>query len=302
MSNKPTALPFGQRKMAFTVDVEDYFQVGAFFDCIDRSDWKNYESRVVGNTSAIQSLLEDNNIKGTFFILGCVAEQHPEIVTSLMQGGHEIACHGYHHHRVDELSPQEFEQDITRAKMLLEDISGAAVKGYRAPCFSVTEKTPWAFDMIAKAGFAYSSSTYPVKHDHYGNPEWPSTPFIERKSGILELPQAVAPMLGRNLPAGGGGYFRLLPNAINKALIARFHSEFDHHYMFYCHPWEIDPDQPKIKNASLKSKFRHYVNLSKMEEKIRALCSWGPFERLDSLYADHDDILCDSDHDNRGAA
>lgn len=275
---------FGQRPMAFTVDVEDYFQVGAFFDCIDRSDWSKFESRVVGNTLKIMTMLDRQNIKATFFILGCVAEKHPELIRTLSDGGHEIACHGYDHHRVCEMSETAFKNDIVRAKNLLEDISGVQVKGYRAPCFSVSEKTPWAFNAIAEAGFLYSSSTYPVKHDHYGSPSWPAKPFIDRASGIIELPQAVAPLWGKNLPAGGGGYFRLFPNIVNKALIKRFHTHFDHPYMFYCHPWEIDPEQPRIKKASLKSKFRHYVNLGKMEKKLKELCSWAPFERVDALF------------------
>lgn len=280
------AAEFGNRPMGFTVDVEDYYQVGAFFDCIPRSEWHTYESRVVKNTLSLSDMLIERGFKGTFFILGHVAEQHPELVKALYSAGHEIACHGHYHHRVCELTPEQFKHDILRAKNFLEDVISDQVKGYRAPCFSVSDKTPYAFDVIAEAGFLYSSSTYPVKHDHYGTPTWPAHPFYEKNTGILEIPQAVAKIAGRNIPAGGGGYFRLLPNYINKTLIKTFHSQQSHSYAFYCHPWEIDPEQPRIKNASAKSKFRHYVNLGAMEKKIKDLLSWGQFERMDVIYTE----------------
>ena len=275
---------FGARPMIFTVDVEDYYQVGAFFDCISRDRWHSYESRVVGSTLRLCDILDEHNAKGTFFILGHVAEQHPELVRAIHERGHEIASHGHHHHRVCELTPAQFKSDIARSKNFLEDTIGVKIKGYRAPCFSIGENTPYAFEAIAEAGFLYSSSTYPVKHDHYGTPTWPAQPFIEKNTGILEIPQAVASILGRNLPVSGGGYFRLLPNALNKKLIKLFHEQHDHSYGFYCHPWEIDPGQPRIEGASLKSRFRHYINLNRMEGKIRELCSWGNFNRIDSVY------------------
>lgn len=277
-------MPFGTRPMAMTVDVEDYFQVGAFFDCISPSEWSRFEQRVTTNTNKLLDLYAKHNMKATFFILGWVAEHCPELIKRIHENGHEIASHGYGHQRVCGLDAKSFKADIEKAKSLLEDLTGAAVLGYRAPCFSINAKTPWAFDLLAEAGHRYSSSTYPVKHDHYGTPDWPATPFIDRTSGILELPQAVAKFGKRNIPAGGGGYFRLFPNVLNKQLIKTFHEQFEHPYIFYCHPWEIDPQQPRIRQASLKSKFRHYVNQASMLNKIDKLCTWGPWKRLDALY------------------
>lgn len=285
--NKKNTLGFGDRKMALTIDVEDYFQVGAFFDCIAPEDWPKFELRVRVSTEKILDLCSRHNIKATFFVLGWVAERCPALIHDILKQGHELACHGYSHQRVCEMDAKSFLDDTYRASSILEDISGRKIKGYRAPCFSINKDTPWAFDTLASLGFLYSSSTYPISHDHYGTPDWPATPFVDQKSGILELPQSVVSIAGKNFPAGGGGYFRLFPTLLNKWLIKKFHEQQNHSYIFYCHPWEVDPDQPRIAQASIKSKFRHYVNQSHMLRKIDEMCQWGPWDTLENIYIDY---------------
>jgi peptidoglycan-N-acetylglucosamine deacetylase len=261
-SNTPTC--------AMTVDVEEYFQVAAFLDQIKVDSWEGYESRVVAVTRRILAMFARHDVKATFFTLGWVAKRHPDLIKEIVAHGHELASHGFYHQKVTEQSYGDFKQDLKSAKALLEDISGQQILGYRAPSFSICEKNPWAFDALMETGHIYSSSTYPVNHDHYGAPTWPCTPHMT-KQGILELPQATADVLGRRLPVGGGGYFRLMPYWLGKKLINRFHEQHDHPYIFYFHPWEIDPEQPRIEGANLKSRFRHYVNLSRMEGKIEQL-------------------------------
>lgn len=275
---------FGKRPMAMTIDVEDYFQVGAFFDCVKPEDWPKFELRVRTSTQKLLELYDEKGVKATFFILGWIAQQCPELVREIYAAGHEVASHGFSHQRVCEMDQRAFIEDTRKSIVLLEDIMGEKVNGYRAPCFSINTRTPWAFDALSNMGIKYSSSTYPIKHDHYGTPNWPATPFIANDAGILELPQSVVNIRGRNIPAGGGGYFRLFPMGINKWLIKKFHEQQSHPYIFYCHPWEIDHEQPKIKGASFKSLFRHHVNQQKMLGKIEALCDMGSWQRLDSLY------------------
>jgi|TARA_Y100001973_G_C5187888_1_gene329035 polysaccharide deactylase family protein, PEP-CTERM locus subfamily len=271
MESGATSTQVNLRPMhAMSVDVEEYFQVGAFEHCVKREDWVNHESRIVQSTDRILDLFASKGVKATFFTLGYVAKNHPDLIKRIVAGGHELASHGFYHQRVTDLSRGEFLNDISSTKALLEDIGGQEILGYRAPSFSICEKNQWAFEVLQETGHRYSSSTYPVIHDHYGTPNWPDEPY-EPVPGLLELPQATIELKGRKLPVGGGGYFRLMPYALSKMAIKQFHKEHNVPYIFYFHPWEIDADQPKIGGAPLKSKFRHYVNLGRMEKKIAAL-------------------------------
>lgn len=273
---------------AMTIDVEEYFQVGAFETMIDRNSWGAIESRVERAMDSFFGLLDETGTKATLFFLGCIAEQHPSLVRRAVSGGHEVASHGYDHKRATALSPEEFRADVTRTRKLLEDIGGRPVIGYRAPNFSIGSGNLWALDVLGEAGYRYSSSVYPVKHDHYGMPEAPR--FAHRAgedgNGILEVPMTTIPFVGRNLPGAGGGFFRLLPYAYSRWAFARVNGRDGQPGIFYCHPWEFDPDQPRQHQASARSKFRHYVNLSRMEGKVRRLLtdfSWG---RMDEIFLD----------------
>jgi polysaccharide deacetylase family protein (PEP-CTERM system associated) len=255
---------------ALTVDVEDYFQVSALSPHIARTDWERIPGRVERNVDTILALFAEARVRATFFTLGWVAERHPALVHRIVAEGHELASHGYGHLRIHEQTEAEFAQDIRRAKALLEDIGGVEVKGYRAPSFSIGKRTLWAFDRIAQAGYRYSSSVYPVRHDLYGMPDAPRFSYRPR-AGLLEIPVTTAVVLGRNLPAGGGGYFRLLPYAVSRALIRRVNEMDRRPAVFYFHPWEIDPAQPRVAGTSVKTRFRHYVNLRRTEPRLRRL-------------------------------
>ncbi len=267
---------------ALTVDVEDYFQVSALAPHIPRSDWERTPCRVQRNVERILDLLAESGSQATFFTLGWIAERYPELVRRIAGAGHEVASHGYGHRRATEQNPADFLEDIRRAKTLLEDIAGAAVKGYRAPSFSVGEANPWAFDCIAQAGYRYSSSVYPVRHDHYGAPNSPRFPY--RMSGVLEVPVATARVANANLPAGGGGYFRLLPYALSRSLIRRVNAVDRQPAVFYFHPWELDPQQPRVAGASVKTRFRHYVNLHRTEGRLRRLLHDFRWGRMDGIF------------------
>lgn len=268
---------------ALTVDVEDYFQVSALAPYIPRNGWDRVPCRVERNVDTILSLLADARVRATFFTLGWIAERHPALVRRIVAQGHELASHGYGHLRIHEQTEAEFAQDIRHAKALLEDIGGAEVKGYRAPSFSVGKRTLWAFDRIAEAGYRYSSSVYPVRHDLYGMPDAPRFPYRPR-ADLLEIPVTTATLLGGNLPAGGGGYFRLLPYAVSRALIRRVNERERRACVFYFHPWEIDPDQPKQHKAPLKSRLRHYLNLDRMEGRLERLLRDLAWDRMDRIY------------------
>ncbi|MBI5329087.1 MAG: DUF3473 domain-containing protein [Betaproteobacteria bacterium] len=269
-----------------SVDVEDYFQVGAFERTIRREDWERWPCRVEANIDRVLALFARHDLRATFFTLGWIAERYPGVVRAIVAEGHEIASHGYGHQRVSQLTPAQFRADLTRAKGLLEDLAGAPVLGYRAPSFSIGQDTLWALDILAETGHRYSSSIYPIPHDHYGMPEAPRFPYRpERCPDLLELPPTTVPLAGRNLPAAGGGYFRLLPYALSRHLLRRVTQGEGQRAMFYFHPWELDPGQPRIPGAPLKSRLRHYVNLTRMESKLDRLCadfSWG---RADQVYA-----------------
>lgn len=269
-----------------SVDVEDYFQVGAFEHTIARDDWVRWPCRVEANIERILALFARHDIQATFFTLGWIAERYPAMVRSIVDAGHELASHGYGHQRASALTAAEFKADVTRAKALLEDIAGQPVSGYRAPSFSIGSGNLWALDVLAETGHRYSSSIYPIAHDHYGMPDAPRFPYRpEQCSALLEMPPTTVKWRGRNLPAAGGGFFRLLPYAASKWLINRVNQDDKRAAMFYFHPWEIDPQQPRVPGAPLKSRFRHYVNLGRMESKLDHLCHDFQWGRADRVYA-----------------
>lgn len=268
---------------ALSIDVEDYFQVAALAPYIDRSRWESQECRVERNVERILEMLDSSEAKGTFFILGWVAERYPMMVRRIGAYGHEVASHGYGHQRASELSPKAFGADIRLAKAVLEDISGAEVTGYRAPSFSIGESNPWALDCIAQAGYRYSSSIYPIRHDHYGMPCAPRFTFRPSK-GLVEVPISTVRLLGRNWPAGGGGYFRLLPYAASRWAVRRINKADQRPTIFYFHPWEIDPHQPRVAGLGPKTRFRHYVNLHRTEARLRRLLADFRWGRVDDVF------------------
>ncbi|CAN7593196.1 XrtA system polysaccharide deacetylase [Rhizobium sp. LjRoot254] len=269
---------------AMSVDVEDYFHAAALHAAAPRERWASLESRVENNTRRTLDLFEEAGVKATFFILGCVAAQFPGLVRAIADGGHEIASHGYRHFRVREQTPTEFSLDVLQTRHLLEDVSGKPVIGYRAANFSIDQTTWWAFDVLADAGYRYSSSINPVPHDHYGCPSAPRVPFRPGGSGIVELPLTTLEIAGRRFHASGGGYFRLLPYPFFNCVLRYINNHENQPAHFYFHPWEIDPGQPRL-DVKGRSKFRHYVNLSLMEKKLRRLLRDFAWARTDQVYA-----------------
>lgn len=268
---------------AMTIDVEDYFQVSAFAPHVSRNDWSTFECRVERNIERILALLADANAKATFFTLGWIAERYPQLIRRMADAGHEIASHGFDHRRATEQPRSEFLADIRLAKAILEDISGADVHGYRAPSFSVGASNPWAFDAIAEAGYRYSSSIYPIRHDHYGMPDAPR--FVhEVRPGLLEIPVATVRLFDVNLPAGGGGYFRLLPYMVSRWSLRRINARDRRPAMFYFHPWELDATQPRIAGPAAKTRFRHYVNLRRMAPRLTRLFHDFRWDRVDRVF------------------
>lgn len=263
---------------AMTVDVEDYFQVSAFENLIPREDWDTLAPRVEINTHTILDLFARQNVRATFFVLGWVAERFPGLIEDIVAAKHELACHGYNHQRVTTMTRREFRKDIKAAKHLLEDISGVDVIGYRAPSYSVGKSNPWAHDELLSAGFSYSSSMYPIRHDLYGDINTPRFAHMVR-DGLLEIPISTASLFKQNLPMGGGGYFRLLPYQLIRWGLNRINKRDQQSAIFYFHPWEVDPDQPRQAQAALLTKFRHYHNLDKTEHKLARLLNdfqWAP--------------------------
>jgi polysaccharide deacetylase family protein (PEP-CTERM system associated) len=269
---------------AMTVDVEDYFHVRAFADVIDRGGWDCLPARVEANTDRMLDLFAQKGASATFFILGWVAERFPRIVRRMAEAGHEIASHGYAHQNVDTQTPDEFRHDIRRTKSVLEAISGTAVRGYRAPTFSIGPKTSWAYEVLGEEGYAYSSSIYPIAHDLYGMPDAPRRPFQPAAGPLLEIPMTTVRYANRNFPASGGGYFRLLPYAVSRRAFSRVNQREGAPCIFYCHPWEIDPGQPRVQGASLKSRLRHYTNLGVMERRISRLLNDFAWGRMDDVF------------------
>jgi len=270
---------------AMTIDVEDYFQVSAFAPHISRDSWDIQPCRVERNIGRILAMLEERNVQATFFTLGWIAERYPHIVREIIDNGHELASHGYNHLRASDQSPDEFREDVTRSKRLLEDIGGQPVIGYRAPSFSIGQQNLWALDTLLEAGYRYSSSIYPIKHDHYGMPDAPRFKFQHRgRDGLMELPATTVNLFGRNFPASGGGYFRLMPYTLSRWLLRRVNQTDLQSCIFYFHPWEIDHEQPRQKNIGMKTRFRHYVNLSRTESRIRSLLRDFHWGRMDHIF------------------
>ena len=268
-----------------TIDVEDYFQVSALAPYIPRNQWAQRECRVERNVDRILLMLDANQTKATFFTLGWIAKRYPHLVRRIVDDGHELASHGYGHQRVSDLTEATFSADIERAKKLLEDISGQEVRGYRAPSFSIGEGNLWAFDCLERAGYRYSSSIYPIRHDHYGMPDAPR--FAHRvRTGLLELPVTTARFFDRNWPASGGGYFRLLPYALSRWLLQKVNQRDRQPAIFYFHPWEIDAGQPRIAGISAKTRFRHYVNLQYTEGRLQRLIADFKWGRMDQVFLD----------------
>jgi len=281
-------------KNYLTIDVEDYFHVSAFEKLSAPDTWGGRECRVERNTDLVLSLLADKNVKATFFILGWVAERYPQLTKTIASLGHEVASHGYLHQRVALQDRETYRQDIRRGKGLLEDQIGAPVLGYRAPSYSITRQTSWAFDELIEAGFEYDSSIFPMQHDFYGIPDWPrfagyavkngdqwqdSPSLTENQIGIREVPITTLRLGNRNLPIAGGGYFRLLPYAATRWGLSRINQKEQQPFVFYLHPWEFDPQQPRMAGASAKSRFRHYLNLGRTERRFKQLLNdfdFGP--------------------------
>ena len=270
---------------AMTVDVEDYFQVQAFAACIDRGSWDSIPCRVEANTDRILEQLARAGVSATFFTLGWVADRYPGLVQRIVAAGHELASHGYGHQLVHTLTPAAFREDLLRARGVLQDRGGVAVAGYRAPTFSIGPRNPWAFEVIEETGHAYSSSIYPVKHDLYGVPDAPRFPYRPGPGALLEIPMTTVQVAGRNMPIAGGGYFRLMPYWLYRAALRRFNRRDRKSGVFYFHPWEIDPAQPRVRQASRASRFRHYVNIAAMPGRLERLLrdfNWG---RMDQVFA-----------------
>lgn len=272
---------------ALSVDVEDWFHVGAFENVISRENWRSLECRVERNTDALLQMFDEAQIKATFFSLGWVAERYPKLMRRVADAGHELGNHGSDHDRVFTLSPDEFAADIDRARKAIEDASGALVTGYRAPSFSIDQRTPWAHKVLAEQGYAYSSSVAPVKHDHYGWAEAPRFAFRPvADSDLIEIPVTTAVFAGKRLAAGGGGFFRLLPYGFSSWAIRQVNGDNQRPAIIYFHPWEIDPDQPRVANAPIKSKLRHYTKLKAMAPKLERLMRDFRWDRLDAIVED----------------
>lgn len=268
---------------ALTIDVEDYFQVSAFAPYIRRDEWETRECRVERNVHRILDMLSGHGAKATFFTLGWIAERYPQLVRRIVAEGHELASHGYGHERASDQSEQDFLADIQRAKQILEDLGGVAVRGYRAPSFSIGTRNLWAFDCLQAAGYQYSSSIYPIRHDHYGMPDAPRFAHSVRE-GLLEIPVTTVRMLERNLPSSGGGYFRLLPYGLSRWMLRRVNAQDREAAIFYFHPWEIDPEQPRVAGIDAKARFRHYVNIDRMEARLDRLMGDFKWGRMDEIF------------------
>jgi polysaccharide deacetylase family protein (PEP-CTERM system associated) len=272
---------------AFTVDVEDYYHVAAFADRIGPRTWDSYESRVVPSTHRMLALLDRHQVRATFFVLGWVADRFPGLVRDIHRAGHEVGCHSFWHRLVYDLTPDEFRDDTQQARSALEDITGDAVRAYRAPSFSITARSLWALDVLAELGFTADSSIYPVHHDRYGIPGAERSPHpIDCTAGRLwEFPASVFRSCGVNIPVSGGGYFRLYPLSFTLHCLRRINKRDGQPFMFYVHPWEIDADQPRL-SGSFRSRLRHYVNLADTERKLDVLLSefrFGPMRDLNPL-------------------
>jgi polysaccharide deacetylase family protein (PEP-CTERM system associated) len=269
---------------AFTLDVEDYFQVSAFESAVKRDAWERFPPRVEDNTRRVLDLLDRHGTKGTCFVLGWIAERHPQLVQEIATRGHEVACHGYSHRLIYNQTPADFAEETRRSKDALEQIIGRPVRGYRAASYSITGKSLWALDTLIELGFAYDSSIFPVHHDRYGIPAAPRFPHVIERAGgsIVEFPISTLNLGVYRLPVGGGGYFRIFPYWLSAGAIKYLNARERKPAMFYVHPWEVDPGQPRI-GASLLSRFRHYYHLDRCEQRLDRLLSGAPFGRADAV-------------------
>ena len=276
---------------AMTIDVEDYFHVSAFADRIAARDWPSYESRVEQNTLRLLRLLDKHDIRATCFILGWVAERHPQLVRDIAAAGHEIGCHSYWHRLVYDLTPDEFREDTRQARDLLSDITGEPVTLYRAPSFSITERSLWALDILGELGFEIDSSIYPIRHDRYGIPGSDPHPHVRETAfgPLIEFPGSVCNILGAGIPISGGGYFRLYPARVTSWLLKRTLRTTQQPFMFYIHPWEVDPDQPRLP-CSYRSRFRHYQNLASTARKLDWLLPRFRFGTMSEALRQHNPL------------
>ena len=277
-----------------TIDVEEHFHVSVFDGLVPRDRWTKLESRVCANTAKLLEIFGDFDVQATFFVLGCVAERFPQLVRDIASHGHEVASHGYAHRMIGDQTPEAFRDDVRRAKALLESITGVPVRGYRAPSYSVTPRTLWALDVLAEEGHQYDASVFPIHHDRYGIPFSPRHPYTVRRSGrtLIEAPASTTTVGPVNLPIAGGGYFRLLPYAWTHWGIGRVNRLERRPVIFYLHPWEIDPDQPRLEAGSL-SRFRHYRNLGETEQRLRRLLGdfqFGPMEAVLDIVAEPEPV------------
>lgn len=286
MAGPATPVPGEGPLNGLSVDVEDWFQVGAFETVIDRASWDGLDCRVERNCDAVLAMFDEAGVKGTFFTLGWVAARYPAIMRRIGDAGHEIASHGWDHARVFTLDRESFAADLARTRTVLEDVTGRQVSGYRAPSFSIDARTPWAHEVLAEQGYAYSSSVAPIVHDHYGWREAPRFAFRPvTGAGLLEIPVTTAEFAGRRIAAGGGGFFRVLPYAVSRWAIRQVNRRERRPAVFYFHPWEIDPEQPRVASAPLRSRLRHYSNLSGMAAKLRQLIGDFRWGRMDEVAA-----------------
>jgi polysaccharide deacetylase family protein (PEP-CTERM system associated) len=268
-----------------SVDVEDYFQVQAFAGAVSRTEWEHLPRRVEGNTERILTQFEAAAVHATFFTLGWVAERHKTLIRRIVAAGHELASHGYDHVLADRFTPAQFGEDVRRSKLILENIAGVPVIGYRAPTFSIGPRNPWAFEQLAGAGYRYSSSVFPIRHDLYGAPDAPRAPFQPVSGGLWEFPMTTVRLFARNLPCSGGGYFRLLPYRLFRAGLGRVNHAERRPGIFYFHPWEIDPDQPRLPGCSARARFRHFVNMRRMYGRVDRLLRDFAWDRMDRVFA-----------------
>ncbi len=269
---------------AMTVDVEDYFQVSAFEAHVDKTQWQTWPRRVEDNTLRILDLFAAHQVRGTFFTLGWVAERYPDLVKKIVSGGHEIASHGWDHVRVNTQTPQEFRKDIERTRKLLQDISGEPVLGYRAASYSIGASESWAWEQLAEAGYRYSSSIVPIRHDLYGIPDAPRFAFEAAGSRLLEIPITTVTLAGRNINCGGGGWFRLFPYPFSRWALSHVNVVDGQAGIFYFHPWEIDPHQPRPQGLGIKTRFRHYLNLNRTYARLEKLLSDFQWGRMDAIF------------------
>ena len=263
-----------------TIDVEDYFQVAAFEKVIQPSTWENYPSRVEQNTTRILDLLDTYGVKGTFFIVGWTAERFPGLVKEIVTRGHEIGCHSYQHQKIYNQTPEEFRRDTQKAKDILEQASGRPVVGYRAPTYSITKKSLWALDILQELGFKWDSSIFPIIHDNYGIPDAPRFAYKLPNHELIEYPISTALIWGQKIPIAGGGYFRIFPYWFTKMALAKINTVEKQPFIFYLHPWEVDPEQPRIRQAGVKSRFRHYRNLDSTEKRLNLLLQGFKFQPI----------------------